>query len=58
VVFKLFEKMQLKNYFKAQREQNINQNDKFFLYEKIISQKDKKTFARTKYFVRIKSFAY
>lgn len=50
--------MQLKDYFKAQKDINLNQNEKFFLYEKIISQKDKKTFARTKYFVNIKSFAY
>lgn len=50
--------MKLKEYFKEQQNNTLNQNDKFFLYEKIISQKDKKTFARTKRFVSIRSFAY
>jgi hypothetical protein len=35
--------MKLKDYFIAQKEQKINENEKFFLYEKIISQKNKKT---------------
>ncbi len=50
--------MKLKDYFREQKEYTINQNDKFFLYEKIISQKDQKSFARTKRFVSIRSFAY
>jgi len=58
VVFKLFVTMKLKNYFKEQQNNTLNQNEKFFLYEKIISQKDKKSFARTKRFVSIRSFAY
>jgi len=50
--------MKLKDYFKEQKNNKLNENDKFFLYEKIISQKDKKSFARTKRFVSIRSFAY
>jgi len=50
--------MKLKNYFKEQQNNTLNQNEKFFLYEKIISKKDKKSFARTKRFVSIRSFAY
>ena len=50
--------MKLKDYFIEQKWYKIDQNDKFFLYEKIISQKDKKTFARTRRFISIKSFAY
>jgi hypothetical protein len=50
--------MQLKDYFREQKNNNLNQNEKFFLYEKIISQKDQKNFARTKRFINIKSFAY
>ncbi len=50
--------MKLKDYFIEQKNNTINQNDKFFLYEKIISQKDQKSFARTKRFVSIRSFAY
>jgi len=50
--------MKLKEYFKEQKNNKLNENDKFFLYEKIISQKDKKSFARTKRFVSIRSFAY
>lgn len=50
--------MQLNDYFKAQKNTHLNQNEKFLLYEKIISQKDQKTFARTRYFINIKSFAY
>ena len=52
--------MKLKDYFIAQKEHKINENDKFFLYEKIISQKNKKSFRNIKIsnFVSIKSFAY
>jgi len=52
--------MKLKDYFIAQKEQKINENEKFFLYEKIISQKNKKTWFNIKIFnfVSIKSFAY
>ncbi len=52
--------MKLKDYFIAQKEHKINENDKFFLYEKIISQKNKKNLRSIKIsnFVNIKSFAY
>jgi len=50
--------MQLKDYFREQKNSTLDQNEKFFLYEKIISQKDKKSFERTKHFINIKSFAY
>lgn len=52
--------MKLKDYFIAQKAQKINENDKFFLYEKIISQKNKKTFYGIKIssFLSVKSFAY
>jgi hypothetical protein len=52
--------MKLKDYFIAQKEHKINENEKFFLYEKIISQKNQKTFSSTKIrnFFNIKSFAY
>ena len=50
--------MQLKDYFREQKNTNLSQNEKFFLYEKIISQKDQKNFSKAKRFVNIKSFAY
>lgn len=52
--------MKLKDYFIAQKEHKINENDKFFLYEKIISQKNKRNLRHIKIsdFVNIKSFAY
>ncbi len=50
--------MQLKDYFREQKELKLNQNEKFFLYEKIISQKDQKSFSKAKRFINIKSFAY
>lgn len=50
--------MQLKDYFIEQKNTNLSQNEKFFLYEKIISQKDQKNFSKAKRFVNIKSFAY
>lgn len=50
--------MQLKDYFIEQKNTNLPQNEKFFLYEKIISQKDQKNFSKAKRFVNIKSFAY
>jgi hypothetical protein len=50
--------MQLKDYFREQKDNTLNQNEKFFLYEKIISKKDQKNFKRTKRFINIKSFAY
>jgi len=52
--------MKLKDYFIAQKEYKISENDKFFLYEKIISQKNKKNLLniRISSFINIKSFAY
>ena len=52
--------MKLKEYFIEQKAQKINENDKFFLYEKVLSQKSKKTWLNIKIFnfVSIKSFAY
>ncbi|MCK9466752.1 MAG: hypothetical protein M0P94_00305 [Candidatus Absconditabacterales bacterium] len=52
--------MKLKEYFTIQQDYKINENDKFFIYEKIISQKNKKSFFDIKIFdfLSVKSFAY
>lgn len=52
--------MKLKDYFIAQKANTINDTDKFFLYEKIISQKNKKIFQNINIFelISIRSFAY
>jgi hypothetical protein len=52
--------MKLKEYFTIQQDYKINENDKFSIYEKIISQKNKKSFFDIKIFdfLSVKSFAY
>ncbi len=52
--------MKLKEYFKIQQEYKIDENNKFFIYEKIISQKNKKNLRNIKIFdfLSVKSFAY
>lgn len=52
--------MKLKDYFSIKQENQISANDKFFIYEKIISQKNRKSFFDIKIFdfLSVKSFAY
>ena len=52
--------MKLKDYFSIKQENQISANDKFFIYEKIISQKNKKNLRNIKIFdfLSVKSFAY
>ena len=50
--------MKLKEYFQDKKNLTISQQDKFFLYEKIISQKTKRKFLNINSFINIKSFAY
>ena len=42
--------MKLKEYFKIQQEYKIDENNKFFIYEKIISQKNK-NYETSKYLI-------
>jgi hypothetical protein len=52
--------MKLKDYFSIKQENQISANDKFSIYEKIISQKNRKSFFDIKIFdfLSVKSFAY